>query len=169
MSALQAGDKKMDQEVLKLNDTTDDQLVMIKKFSAPKNLVFEALINHKHIIKWSSPYNMTVTFSQGDPKVGGKYKFGMKPVSNQGPERILIGKYKEIEDPNKLVYTQSYQMSDGKISPETVIDITLDEDNGKTQMIFQHSGFMSEKERNMARNGWEQAFDKLDSVVSSMS
>jgi uncharacterized protein YndB with AHSA1/START domain len=80
----------------------------------------------------------------------------------------MIGKYKEIEGPNKLVYTQSYQMPDGKISPETVININLDEDNGKTQMIFQHSGFMSKQERKMARIGWEQAFDKLASVVSSM-
>ena len=158
----------MSEELLKLNETTEDQLVIIREFSAPKALVFEVLTKYEHIAQWSSPKNMNITFSEGNLKVGGTYKFGMKSVSNQGPERILVGAYKEIDSPSRLVYTQSYLMLDGNKSPETVINITLDNDNGKTQMIFHHTGFMSKEGRDMARMGWEQAFNKLVSVISSM-
>lgn len=103
---------------------------------------------------------MKVTFSEGDLKVGGIYKFGMKLLSNKGPEMILTGEYREIDEPNKLVYTQVYQMPDGNVSPETVITITLDENDGKTQMIFHHTGFMNKQGRDNARMGWADAFDK---------
>ncbi len=157
----------MSKELLKLNDTTDDQFVMIREFSAPKSLVFEVLTRSEHIVKWSCPKSMKVTFSETELKVGGAYKFGMRSVSNKGAEMILAGVYREIDEPNKIVYTQIYQMPDGNSSPETLITITLDEDKGITQMIFHHTGFMSKQGRDNARMGWEEAFDKIVSILSS--
>lgn len=156
----------MKNELLELNETTDDQIVIIREFNAPIKLVFEALTQHEHIMKWNCPNSMKVTFSEGDLKVGSTYRYGMQSLSGSGPEMILTGEFKEIDEPTKLIYTQVYQMPDGNTSPETTISITLEEDNDKTQMIFHHSGLM--QGRDQARGGWEQALAKLDTVISSL-
>ncbi|MGY5878758.1 MAG: SRPBCC domain-containing protein [Candidatus Thorarchaeota archaeon] len=143
---------------------TDEELVITREFVVPKSLVFSALTEHEHIKKWNSPQNFDVTFSKGELKVGGAYSYGMK--SGEGPEFVMAGEYKEIAQPDRLVYTQSRVGAPG---PETKISITLEEHDGKTTMEFQHTGFPSREFRDGAIHGWNQAFEKLDNHLSSLS
>lgn len=156
----------MDRKILELNETTDDQLVIIREFNAPQKIVFEALTKHEHIVNWASPKGMEVTYSKGDLKVGSTYEYAMK--SPNGPEMVLTGEYREIDPYNKLVYTQTYRGRDGTNSPETLISITLKQDGDKTQMIFHHTGFATKQGRDNASMGWPAAFDKLTEVINSM-
>ncbi|MHA2142469.1 MAG: SRPBCC family protein [Candidatus Thorarchaeota archaeon] len=156
----------MTYDLLKLNDTTDDQLVIIREFAVPRHLVFEALTEHKHIMKWASPKKFDVTFSESDFKVGGEYRYGMQ--SGEGPEIVMTGEYKEITQPDKLVYTQSREIPDGSSGPDTTITIELEEKGGKTAMLFRHSGFPSREFRNGSIHGWNEAFEKLESHLNSL-
>ena len=140
----------------------DDELSITKEFAVSKRLVFRALTDHDHIKKWNSPKNFDVTFSEGELKVGEKYRYGMQ--SGEGPEMVLTGKYKEIDQPDRLVYTQSRL---GAPDSETEISITLEENEGKTTMVFQHSGFPSKEFRDGAIHGWNQAFEKLEFHLTS--
>ena len=156
----------MTQELLELNETTDDQLVIIREFGVPRNLVFEVLTEHEHIMKWSSPKNYDVTFSEGDLEVGGKYRFGMR--FGEGPEFVMTGEYKEIAQPDRLVYSQLRENPDGSSSPKTTITIKLEEHEGKTTMVFRHIGFPSREFRDGSIHGWNEAFEKLDSLLTSL-
>jgi len=149
-------------ELLERNTSTDDELVIIREFVIPKSLVFNALTDPDHIKKWSSPKNYDVTFSKGKLKVGGKYSYGMR--SGEGQEFVMTGEYKEINRPDKIVYTQSRLGTPG---PETEISITLEEHEGKTTMVFHHTGFPSKEFRDGAVHGWNQAFEKLESHLTS--
>ncbi|MFW9793785.1 MAG: SRPBCC domain-containing protein [Candidatus Thorarchaeota archaeon] len=140
----------------------DDELVITKEFPVSKNLVFSALTEHDHIKKWNSPENYDVTFSEGNLEVGGKYSYGMR--SGDGPEFVITGEYKEISQPDRLVYTQSRVDTPNS---ETEISITLDESEGKTMMVFHHTGFPSKEFRDGALHGWNDAFEKLESHLSS--
>jgi uncharacterized protein YndB with AHSA1/START domain len=139
----------------------NEQLVIKREFVVPKSSVFAALTEHEHIKKWNSPKNLDVTFSEGELKVGGTYRYGMR--SGKGPEFVLTGVYKEIDRPNRLVYTQS--QANG-LSPETEITITLEEREGKTTMKFHHTGFPSQEFRDGAIRGWNEAFEKLESHLT---
>jgi uncharacterized protein YndB with AHSA1/START domain len=141
----------------------DEKLVIKREFAVPKSLVFKALTDHEHIKKWNSPKNLDVTFSEGELKVGGKYSYGMQ--SDEGPEFVMAGEYKEIVQPARLVYTQSRLGAPG---PETEISITLEEHEGKTTMEFHHTGFPNEEYRDGAIHGWNQAFEKLESHLTSI-
>ncbi|MHA2350741.1 MAG: SRPBCC domain-containing protein, partial [Candidatus Thorarchaeota archaeon] len=121
----------MTKEILEQNSSTSDELVIIREFVVPKSLVFTALTEHEHIKKWNSPKNLDVTFSEGELKVGGKYSYGMQ--SSEGPEFVMTGEYKEIVQPDRLVYTQSRLGAPGS---ETEVAITLNEHEGKTTMTF---------------------------------
>ena len=143
---------------------TSNELVITREFAVPKSLLFTALTEHEQIKKWNSPKNLDVTFSEGELKVGGTYRYGMK--SGKGPEFVLKGEYKEIDRPDRLVYTQSQTNGPG---PETEITITLDERAGKTTMVFQHSGFPSKEFRDGAIHGWNEAFEKLENHLTSIT
>lgn len=140
----------------------DDELVITREFPVPKSLVFSALTEHDHIQKWNSPKNFDVTFSEGSLEVGGKYSYGMR--SGDGPEYVMTGKYKEISQPDRLVYSQSRV---GAPDSETEISIFLEENEGKTRMIFHHTGFSSKEFRDGAIHGWNDAFEKLEHHLSS--
>ncbi len=154
----------MIEELLERNTSTDDELVIVRDFVVPKSLVFKALTEHGHIEKWSSPQNFDVTFSEGELKVGGTYSYGMR--SGDGPEFIMTGVYREIAQPDRIVYTQSRV---GAPDSETEISITLEEYEGKTTMLFHHSGFPSKEFRDGAVHGWNDAFEKLESHLTSLT
>jgi len=150
-------------DLLERNTSTDDELVIVKEFNAPKSMVFKALTEHHHIKKWNSPKNLDVTFSEGELRVGETYRYGMR--AGEDPEYIMLGEYKEIDKPNRLVYTQSRH---GAPDSETEIAITLEENEGRTKMVFQHSGFPSKEFRDGAIHGWNQAFGKLENHLTSL-
>lgn len=157
----------MTKELLERNTSTDDELVFIKEFGVPKSLVFQAFTDHEHMKKWKGPKNFSVTFSEGELKVGGKYRYGMQPP--EGSEIVLTGEYKEIDQPDRLVYTQSRVIAPGGgLSPETEISITLAEHEGKTTMEFHHTRFPTKEFRDRAIQGWTQAFEKLESLLTSI-
>lgn len=143
---------------------TDEELIIKREFEVPKSLVFTALTEHEHIRKWNSPKNLNVTFSEGELKVGGRYSYGMQ--SGEGPEFVMTGEYKEIAQPDRLVYTQSRLGAPG---PETEISIILEEHEGKTTMEFHHSGFPSKEYRDGAIHGWIDAFEKLKNHLNSLN
>ncbi|MHA1950074.1 MAG: SRPBCC family protein [Candidatus Thorarchaeota archaeon] len=142
----------------------NEELVITREFAVPKSLVFSALTEHEHIKKWNSPKNLDVTFSEGELKVGETYRYGMQ--SGEGPEFVLTGEYKEIAQPDRLVYTQ---LRVGAPGPETEISITLEEHDSKTTMEFHHSGFPSKEYRDGAIHGWTQAFEKLENHLTSLT
>ncbi|MFW9890526.1 MAG: SRPBCC domain-containing protein [Candidatus Thorarchaeota archaeon] len=149
---------------LERNTSVHDELVITRDFAAPRALVFKALTEHEYITKWSCPKNFDVTFSEGELKVGGKYRYGMR--SSEGPEFVMIGEYKEIDEPSRLRYTQSRL---GAPNSETEINITLEEHEGKTTMVFHHAGFASKEFRDGAVHGWNEAFEKLESHLTSLA
>ncbi|MHA1963248.1 MAG: SRPBCC family protein [Candidatus Thorarchaeota archaeon] len=147
--------------------TEDNELIITREFAVPKSFVFQAFTEHEDMKKWKGPKNYNVTFSESELKVGGKYRYGMQPA--EGPEIVLTGEYKEIDQPDRLVYTQSRVITpDGNLSPETEISITLDEHEGKTTMEFHHTGFSTTEFRDGAIHGWNQAFEKLESHLTSL-
>lgn len=153
----------MIKQLLERNNSTDDELVIVREFAVPKDLVFAALTEHDHIRKWSSPENFEVTFSEGELRVGEEYRYGTQ--SGEGPEFEMKGEYKEIDQPDRLVYTQSRV---GAPDSETEISINLEEYEGRTTMVFHHYGFPSKEFRDGAIHGWNEAFEKLENHLTSL-
>lgn len=153
----------MSQELLKLNETTDDTLVFIREFAAPQELVFNVLTKAEHLAKWQIPKNMEVNAVETDLVVGGKYKVSMHSPE-QGFNFELFGEYKEIDPPNKIVYTQNVPGSE----PMSTITITLSQDSHMTQMVFKQTDIASKQMRDHGLNGWAPVFDRLAEYINSM-
>jgi uncharacterized protein YndB with AHSA1/START domain len=54
-------------------EPADRQLVITRTFNAPRELVFEAFTDPKHLMKWWGPHGCTVISCEADPRAGGTW------------------------------------------------------------------------------------------------
>jgi uncharacterized protein YndB with AHSA1/START domain len=93
--------------------------------------------------------------------------------SPQGQDFWNTGVYLEIVEPSRLVYTDMFADENGNVvpashyglpgdwPPESVVTVTLEEDNSKTKMTLRHAGIPAGVMSEMTGVGWNGSFDKL--------
>ena len=80
-----------------------------------------------------------------------------------GPDRREIhwrGEYREVVEPERLVFTITDQPGDDAY--ELVIVVLTDLGDGRTEMHFQQRGRMPPEEYERAGQGWATFFDRID-------
>jgi uncharacterized protein YndB with AHSA1/START domain len=81
--------------------------------------------------------------------------------SPEGVDRWLEGGYREIEKPERLVFTHVWLDADRRPGKETLVTITLSERGGKTELTLRQTGFPSLESRDGHKYGWSSALDVL--------
>jgi NADPH2:quinone reductase len=149
-----------------------DQVLMITRvFEAPRNLVFKAWTEPESLKRWWSPKDFTCPVSTVDLRPGGKYLNCMR--SPEGKDYWSQGVYREIVEPERIVYTDTFADENGNpVSPETygmssdwsaeaLVEVNFAEHGGKTEVTLRHSPIKPGSERDMCRQGWNECLDKL--------
>ena len=88
-----------------------------------------------------SPQGFTVPVSDGELRPGGSWRAVM--VKPDGTELKLGGEYREIVEPERLVFTHAWYDEEGVPGPETLVTVLLEERGDKTAMTFRQTGFAS--------------------------
>lgn len=135
-------------------------------FDAPRELVWKAWTEPEHLMKWSCPHGFSMILSEGDLRPGGSWRAGMR--SPQGEDLFLGGVYREVEQPERLVFSHIWEEDPGE--PQTVTWITLtltEESQGKTRMLFVQNGFKSEESRQGHFGGWSECFETLEKELDA--
>ncbi len=157
-------------------DTTNhDELIITRTFDAPREKVWQAWANPDQFKQWWGPRNFTCSIEKHDFRIGGEYLHGMH---TKDVAMWSTGKYQEIDEPNRLVMTDSFADKGGKVVPashygfktdfplEMQIEVTFEESDGKTKLIIRHIG-MPANEHEDASGGWNQSLDKLGELLST--
>jgi uncharacterized protein YndB with AHSA1/START domain len=79
-----------------------------------------------------------------------------------GPGRREIrwtGEYREVAEPERLVFTISDQPDEQR--SELVIVVLADLGDGRTEMLFEQRGHMRPDEYDRAKSGWGSFFDRM--------
>jgi uncharacterized protein YndB with AHSA1/START domain len=146
-------------------------LVITRIFDAPRELVWKAWTDPERMKLWWGPERFTAPVCKMDLRVGGRFHFCMR--SPQGQDFWNTGVYLEIVEPSRLVYTDMFADENGNVvpashyglpgdwPPESVVTVTLEEDNGKTKMTLRHAGIPAGVMNEMTGVGWNGSFDKL--------
>ncbi len=88
-----------------VENRSDRELVFTRVFDAPRELVWEAWTDPKHLVHWWGPKGFTNTFQEISVKPGGIWRFIMHgPDGRDYPNKIV---YEEIVKPERLIYTHS--------------------------------------------------------------
>lgn len=145
------------------------EVVITRVFDAPREVVFEAWINPRHLAQWFGPKVFTNPVSEVDARVGGKWKVVMR--APDGTEYPAVGEYREIVKPERLAFTNNALDKDGSIMIEGFTTVSFAEQDGKTRLtlVTRGRGLKPGTDQMLAGMdaGWSQSFDKLRTLMES--
>jgi len=148
------------------NSTSDREIIISRVLNAPRELVFEAWTDPKHIIKWWGPKGFTNTFYEMDVRPGGVWRFMMHgPNGVDYPNKVV---YLEVVKPERLVYDHG---NDSEIDFRQFRVIITFENQGNKTLLTMRSIFKSKSEKDWviervgAIEGGNQTLDKLEEFL----
>ena len=145
--------------------TQELALTLTRRFAAPRAAVFRAWSDPQEMKKWSAPRGFTIPESDGAFRVGGSWRATMR--SAEGESHSLIGTYKEIVPPERIVFTHAWLGEDGTPGIETLVTVTFEEVEGGTRLTLVQTGFDSVASRDGHEGGWGESLDRLGELLAA--
>lgn len=144
-------------------EPADRVLVIERVFDAPSRLVFKAWTERERLMRWWGPRGFTTLSCEIDLRPGGAWR--VRSRSPEGVEYAEQGVFREIVEPERLVFTHAWEDAQGKPGLETLVTVTFAEHDGKTELSFRQAIFDSVESRDGHAEGWSSAFDLLDEYL----
>ena len=146
----------------------DRELVITRIFDAPRETVFKAWTKADLVARWFGPRDFTAPFCEIDFRIGGKYRICM--LSPEGEEHWVEGEYREIVEPELIVFTWNREHSNGEVWSSTIATVTFQEhDDNRTAFTLRQSAFETVPYRDEHGFGWGQSLDRLGEYVEALS
>ncbi|GAA2640629.1 SRPBCC family protein [Paractinoplanes durhamensis] len=150
---------------------TDNQILIIREFDAPRHLVWRAYTEPELIKRWWAGERGAVTSVEVDLRVGGSWRYVM--TANGGFEVAFHGEYREISAPDRLVNTEAFEGIPDPDENAAVVTVTLTEKDGRTYL----EALMEMKDktgRDMViesgmEGGMQESYDALEQVARSLA
>ncbi|MGN9838425.1 SRPBCC family protein [Nonomuraea sp. H19] len=130
-------------------------------FDARRELVWAAWTDPERFSRWFGPRTMATPVGRItlDARPGGIWRASL--VGDDGFEVTLDGTYREVAEPERLVFTTGDPDDPGD-GPASVVTIDFAEVGGKTEMRFHQYGVNTDPEHaEQAKAGWLEFFDRL--------
>lgn len=145
---------------------SDREILMTRKFDAPRELVWDIITDPKLIPQWYGFAADETVVKKMDVRPGGKWQYIMQ--TSGGEEIDFHGTYREVIAPEKLVYSFLFgDMPEG----DGFAEITLVENDGVTE-LRDRSVFTSKEERDaLIATGMEEGarvtYERLAQLIAS--
>lgn len=147
-------------------DTARPDMTIVRVFDAPRQLVWNAWTDPRHLAQWFGPREFTNPVCEADVRPGGTLRITM-----QGPDGTrypMMAVYDEVVEPERLAWTTDVE-HDGNVSFEIRQVASFAERDGKTELTLQAFVVRSTPESADAlggmEQGWSQSLDKLDALL----
>jgi uncharacterized protein YndB with AHSA1/START domain len=144
------------------------ELTITRLVDAPRELVFQAWTDAKHLARWWGPEGFTVPECESDPRPGGAIRIVMR-----GPDGVdypLAGTYREVVAGERIVVDGKAIGPDGRAMLEVVNTATFADRGGKTEVTVQILAVALVPEAvpmlDGASAGWHQSLQRLDDMLT---
>jgi uncharacterized protein YndB with AHSA1/START domain len=146
---------------------SDTEVLVTRAFDAPADLVFTALTTPELVKRWWGFETSEWLVCDIDLRVGGAWRY---VIREQDMEVGFHGEYREIDSPNRLVWTEIYEgIPDPGPDGAAVNVTTLEEDSGVTTMTTLIRMPSQEARDAMLATGMESgmqvSYDRLEDLV----
>jgi len=146
------------------------EIIITRIFDAPRELVFQAHIDPKLLIKWLGPRELKMTIEKLEPRSGGSWRY--IHTDKDGNKFGFHGVFHEIAAPERAIQTFEFEglPEKGHVSLETARFEELP--NSKTKLTIT-SVFQSVADRDgmiqadMER-GLNESHERLDELLSAL-
>jgi uncharacterized protein YndB with AHSA1/START domain len=155
-----------------METTLKKELSITRIFNAPKALVFRTWIEPKHMAQWWGPKGFTNPVCEMDARPGGAIRIDM--TFPDGTPHPMTGKFNEIDEPNRLVFTCfAFMDADGIPQLEVINTITFTDHEGKTKLtmhaqVIKAGPSVADAIAGMDE-GWNQSLDRLNELLEKIN
>jgi uncharacterized protein YndB with AHSA1/START domain len=137
-----------------------DGITITRVFDAPRERVWKEWTEPERFADWYGGREAEVPLStvSMDVRPGGS----LRATMYAGAERREIhwkGEYREVVEPERLVFTLSDQP--GEDAYELITVVLTDLGDGRTEMLFQQRGDLPAEVYERAEQGWSKFFDRM--------
>jgi len=154
-------------ETLSVTTPTDREILITRSFRAPRQLVFECLIQPERVQRWLlGPEGWSMPVCDIDFRVGGRFRYVWQ--HKDGRRMGMGGEYREIERPARIVHTELFD--DDWTQGETVVTSRLTEADGRTTLAITVLYSSMQARDGARRSGMERGmavgFDRLAAILA---
>lgn len=143
-----------------IETTPPETILELKRvFAAPKPLLFKVWTQPEHMVRWWGCADATNNEIQTDLRPGGAFSVRMELAD--GTVHRIWGEYREIDEPDRLVFTWSWKGETGFEGGDTLVTVTFEEVAGGTAVILRHENFTKVEDRDSHGEGWGASLDRL--------
>lgn len=142
-------------------------------FNAPREKVFAAFTDCKHLLQWWGPHEWPLAHCDMDFRVGGSWHYAMRETAT-GNESWGLMFFDEIAAPELLRYRDVFSDGNRTISPEipeTATTMHFYDEGGKTRVLsttlFQSAEALKQVIAMGMEQGLKETWDRLDEYVSA--
>ncbi|WP_371781601.1 SRPBCC family protein [Streptosporangium subroseum] len=148
--------------------TASKELIITRTFDAPRELVYRAFTDPDQIVQWFGPVGFSVPRDtvEIDARTGGHQRLTM--VSDDDPNMTspVDATFTEVIENELLVGTEKWEGIPGQQEGGSMyMRIEFHDEGGKTRLVLRQ-GLYTEEVADMAREGWESSFTKLDTLLT---
>lgn len=145
---------------------TDREIVITRRFEASLALVWAAVTQPRHVLRWWGPDWCPMISCDMDVRVGGAWRYVCR--MDDGTEMGWHGTYREIEAPTRVVSTEVFE---GFPDAESVNTMTLTHLDGVTtlQTLVLHASqeFRDGHINSGMEGGTQSTFNRLDDLLDT--
>jgi uncharacterized protein YndB with AHSA1/START domain len=142
---------------------TDTTLRLRRTIHAPRAKVFRAFTDPMVLQRWWIPGpGHTVPEASIDLRPGGSYRIEMQ--NPKGERFHLLGTYREVRPPERLVYTWRWEGLRSE-SAETLVTVEFRDLGGVTEVVITHELFPDAAARDRHQRGWSGCLEQLEEIT----
>jgi uncharacterized protein YndB with AHSA1/START domain len=139
------------------------EITITRIFDAPRQLVWKAWTDPKHLAQWWGPKNFSNPVCEVDARAGGKWHIVMR--APDGQEHPCGGVYQEVLEPERLVFTNIAIDVEGNPIIDGFTTVLFADEGGKTKITLHTRGtalvdYAAAYLQGMEA-GWSQSLDRL--------
>lgn len=136
------------------------EFTLNRVLAAPRALVFRAFIEPERMKQWWAPPGFHILSCALDLREGGAWRMRIQS-DETGAIQTEVGSYREISEPERLVFTHAWVRRDGSLTPTTLVTVTFAERGEGTEVRFTQSDFHSPEFCRSHEEGWNSSLEQL--------
>jgi uncharacterized protein YndB with AHSA1/START domain len=152
---------------------TDDQILIVREFDAPRHLVYRAWTTPELVKQWWAGRRGKVDTVDIDLRVGGRWRYVM--TATAGFPVAFHGEFREIVPDERIVSTEVFEVPG--VPPEeleaTVNTVTFEEAGGRTTLtMLVQAGSKEVRDAIIAsgmEGGMQEGFELLEEAARALA
>ena len=160
--------KPTHQETLKIGPTGEREVLITRRFDAPRRLVYDAHTKPELVQRWLRPPGWRLAVCEIDLRVGGSYRYVWQG-DRDGQKMGVGGVYREIVAPERLVVTEKFD--DAWYPGEAINTTTFEEKDGQTvlslRLLYESQSVRDMVLKSGMETGLSASYEQLEELVSA--